>query len=478
MKKLYFISLAALALAMTGCKDTTDGGVMQINPQLPEYDPATFSVINLNPVVDRSWILLEDYIKEGVATPIKATTYTTGEALPEGAVVSMEMQVAKNEDFSGALTLPLTMSADSTTYSVDPKAWDNAFRSLCGKAPNPQINYVRYAAYINIGSQRSRIGGVDGWFNPVMVKITPIDLGIVIEEKYYLVGTACDWDLAKAIPFSHSDKNVYDDPVFTLAIDVTNEQAEGGWWWKIVPASAFDAQSWDGLFGTETDGDTATSGVLYENGQAGCLKTAGQQLFTIDMLAQTYSISNAVPALWTPGNSNGWNPANSGTLATTDYTVYNGFLHLNGEWLMTPAPNWDNKYTLGAGPGTLLYNGSANLPCPAEGNGLYWVVANLGNLTYTTTPVTTVGLIGDFNSWGGDVEMIPSDDFLTWTGTVTLEEGQGWKFRMNNGWDINLGGALDDLTPGGDNLSAPAAGTYEVKLSLATHPYTATLTAK
>ena len=37
---------------------------------------------------------------------------------------------------------------------------------------------------------------------------------------------------------------------------------------------------------------------------------------------------------------------------------------------------------------------------------------------------------------------------------------------MNDNWDINLGGAQYDLSVGGDNLSAPGNGDYEVTLYL------------
>lgn len=460
-------------MTVTGCKDTTDGGVMQVNPQLPEIVASQFDA-NLTGEVAAGVVDLNK--AEG---PVQALTviYTGQDLLPEDAVVEVEMQVSSDADFSDVRTVPMTSSADNTLFSVDPQLWDNAFRSLLGKAPAARENFVRFAAYLNIGNQRSRIGDLSSWFCPTTLMVTPVDLGIVVEEAYYLVGTLNGWDLATAVKFAHSDKNVYDDPVFTLNIDITVDEAEGGWWWKIVPQSAFEAQDWSGLYGVEIDGDTSLSGNLYAEGNAGQLKTAGQQLFTINMLSCTYSVSNAVPMLWTPGNSNGWSQEASGTLTTDDFTNYKGFLFLNGEWLMTPAPNWDNKYALGAGPGTLAYNGSSNLPMPAEGAGLYWVNANLGSLTYSTTPVTAAGLIGDFNGWGSDVDMTPSDDFLTWTGTLTIEEGQGWKVRFNHDWAINLGGSFDDLVPDGANLSCPA-GTYEVVLHLNTHPYTITLTAK
>lgn len=474
--KLYMASLAAMALAMTGCDDTTDGGVMQVNPQQPEFTPENISVSTVAPVGVEP-IVLPDYIKNGVATPIDALSYSTTADLPEGAAVSFEMQVSANSDFSGAITIPLVQKESTNTYSVDPILWDNAFRSLCGKAPYARENFVRFAGYINVGTQRSRIGTPDTWYGVNKATVTPVDLGIKVEEAYYLVGTVNGWDLATAVKFSHSDKNVYDDPVFTLNIDVTAADAEGGWWWKIVPESAFKAQSWEGLFGTATDGDSSPSGNLFEGGQAGALKSAGQQLFTIDMLNCTYSVTNAVPMLWTPGNSNGWSPENSGTLTTTDFTNYNGFLHLNGEWLMTPAANWDNKYTLGDAPGTLLYNGQNNLPAPAEGDGLYWVVANLGNLTYSTTLITKVGLIGGFNDWGGDLEMTPSADLLTWTADIDIAADTELKVRFNGDWGINLGAPADDLVFNAGNIPV-AAGSYAVTLNLTTHPYTLTFTAK
>lgn len=473
MKKayLYFAPLALCALAMTGCDDTTDGGVMQVNPQQPEFTPADITVTTASPVTSDGSINLAD------AALVSAVSYTVSAELPEDAVVSFEMQVSGSEDFAGAITIPMERVGETDTYGVDAQLWDNAFRSLLGKAPFERTNYVRFAGYINVGSQRSRIGTPDTWYCPTKVNVTPVDLGIKVEDAYYLVGTVNGWDLATAVKFSHSDKNVYDDPVFTLSIDITAEAAQAGWWWKIVPESSFSAGSWEGLFGTEKDGDTALSGNLFEDGNSGCLNRAGQQLFTIDMLNCTYSVTNAVPMLWTPGNSNDWTPETSGTLTTSDFTNYNGFLHLNGEWLMTPAANWDNKYTLGTAPGTLIYNGDNNLPVPAEGDALYWVEVNLGSLTYSTTAITKVGMIGGFNDWAGDLEMTPSADLLTWTADLDLAADTELKVRFNGDWAINLGAPATNLVFNAGNI-AVAAGSYAVTLNLTTHPYTLTFTAK
>ena len=48
---------------------------------------------------------------------------------------------------------------------------------------------------------------------------------------------------------------------------------------------------------------------------------------------------------------------------------------------------------------------------------------------------------------------------------------------MNDNWDYNLGGAIDNLVGGGDNLKS-AAGSYTVTLDLGKLPYSCTLTSK
>lgn len=58
---------------------------------------------------------------------------------------------------------------------------------------------------------------------------------------------------------------------------------------------------------------------------------------------------------------------------------------------------------------------------------------------------------------------------------MKLTDGE-FKFRANNGWDINLGGSLTNLVQNGDNIKFTGEGTYVVTLDLSAVPYTATLT--
>jgi hypothetical protein len=56
-----------------------------------------------------------------------------------------------------------------------------------------------------------------------------------------------------------------------------------------------------------------------------------------------------------------------------------------------------------------------------------------------------------------------------------MSAGDEWKFRANDGWDINLGGSLSNLTQGGDNIVCSEAGTFTITLDLSSLPYTATV---
>jgi hypothetical protein len=291
-----------------------------------------------------------------------------------------------------------------------------------------------------------------------------------IEEAYYFIGALNNWDIPSSYKFDHSDVNIYDDPVFTLTVDVPSGTEL---WWKIVPQSSYEANSWDGLFGPALDGDTSHSGVLVENGNAGCWKDlVGQCKISINMLDGTYEVSQAAQYLYTPGNGNGWG-FESGMLFTEDYQNYHGYTHLNGEFKITDRPAWGGiEWGEGSSDGVMAIGGG-NISGPADG--LYWLEANIVASTYTYTKINSIGLVGGaVGSWDNDVFLTPSADYLTWEGDVTFTDGE-WKFRANAGWDYNLGGTSDNLVPNGDNLASPGAGKHHVTLNLKTVPYTVTV---
>jgi hypothetical protein len=153
---------------------------------------------------------------------------------------------------------------------------------------------------------------------------------------------------------------------------------------------------------------------------------------------------------------------------------------LNGSFKFSYAADWNHtNYGTTGTEGELSTNGGAGNLETAEG--VYWASVNIPNLTYTLVKIETIGLIGGFNGWGSSLPMTaqingPKD--LKYVGEVTLKAGEEFKFRANDGWDINLGGTFAALEPNGANLSVAEDGTYEVVLDLSNLPYKATVTKK
>lgn len=181
--------------------------------------------------------------------------------------------------------------------------------------------------------------------------------------------------------------------------------------------------------------------------------------------------------LYTPGDNNGWNQGKSMVIPSADGVKYEGPAAFKGSFKFTSEPNWDGiNYGAGATAGTLSTDGSAgNLSIAAAG--LYWAKVDVDKLTYELAPVTAVGIIGDLNGWGSDVEMTPNDTFDIWTADVNFS-GDGWKIRFNNDWKINYGGAFDNVEEGGGNFPTPGSGLYEVTFDMSKIPYIVTCTKK
>ena len=158
-------------------------------------------------------------------------------------------------------------------------------------------------------------------------------------------------------------------------------------------------------------------------------------------------------------------------LFTTDYANYFGFANLSPSgFKFTSAADWNHINYGDAGDGKLSTDGGAGNLTVAE-KGLYWCNVNIAALTWTATKIETIGVIGGFNGWSESLPLT-SEDGLIWAGTITLNEGDEYKFRCNNDWAINLGGADEyNLVPDGANLKAPATGTFTITLDLSVVPY-------
>lgn len=295
-----------------------------------------------------------------------------------------------------------------------------------------------------------------------------------IDAAYYLVGdmfTTDDvngWTKGAAKAFNHSEKDVYDDPIFTVSFETTKADQ----YWKIIPKKNIDADDiWaPGVVGPKVDGDDSMTGAL-TNGEAkaGKIAKAGKYKLTINMMDYSYTIEevNYDPFIYFIGSTDGWK-SNDQKLALVDDAkgVYTGYVYLADpnaagfEFKFQRAQgNWDTAI----GAGTFVSFGGAaigvdngNIGVNA-GEGVYYMDVNLSEGTITATKIETMGMIGGFNNWDGDAPMTWNAEEYCFEATFEAPNvgvtADGWKFRVNGDWAINLGGSLNNLTAGGDNIT-------------------------
>lgn len=292
----------------------------------------------------------------------------------------------------------------------------------------------------------------------------------VIEEGYYLVGdmfTTDDvngWTKGVAKAFNHSEKDVYEDPVFTVSFETTKADQ----YWKIIPKKNIDADDlWaPGVVGPKVDDDDSMTGALTNgDAKAGKIAKAGKYKLTINMMDYSYTLEevNYDPFIYFIGSTDGWK-SNDQKLALVDDAkgVYTGYVYLADpnnagfEFKFQRAPgNWDTA--IGAGTfvsfaGAAIGVDNGNLGVNA-GEGVYYMDVNLSEGTITATKVETMGIIGGFNNWAGDAPMTWNAEEYCFEATNVGVTADGWKFRVNGDWPINLGGSRNNLTAGGDNIT-------------------------
>lgn len=489
MKKIAILSALAICLGLTSCDDNDIIGIPE-NAQQPVFEAKNLTMAPTAEVTGKT-VDLTVYNDANKVIPVVDVTATD---FPTDYNLDFVMQISKDPSFGRFAEVETEMQGNVLT--VAPDDLQSAYYSAISKGPKAKDIYVRYAAFAvdpKNDNNQIRIGNPDFYFAPgkdgyQTINILPFPSTLVIEDAYYLLGTINDWSVANAIKFSHSDENVYDDPVFSLKVDITPDQAASGWWWKIVPQSTYETGNWvdadNASFGVAVNGDEAAEGALVgrtatEDCGAGCYKVAGPMLFKINMEEGSYEISLAIEKLYTPGGANSWSQVDSDCLFTTDYVNYAGYAHVS-EFKFTSAPNWDGINYGFADEGKLSTDGGAgNINAPAPG--FCFVQANIASLTYSiSAPVTTYGLIGGATPGGWDVStaLTPSANEMVWEGDVAMKGGE-YKFRANDAWDINLGGTLDNLTQDAGNLMfTEPDGTYHVVLDLSTYPAKATFTKK
>ena len=368
-----------------------------------------------------------------------------------------------------AYTPTYKINFDGQTFDIDADGnmakadLVNYITSKYGKRPIERDIDATLGAWLSNGSTAAKMATSETF------QVKAIPEAPVIEEGYYLVGdmfTTDDvngWTKGVAKAFNHSDKDVYEDPVFTVSFETTKADQ----YWKIIPKKNIDADNlWaDGVVGPKIDGDDSMTGSLTNvDAKAGKIAKAGKYKLTINMMDYTYTIEevNYDPFIYFIGATDGWKSSDQKLALVDDAKgVYTGYVYLadpNGSGFQFKFQRKPGDWNNAIGAGALsTFSGAAtnegdNIGVNA-GEGVYYMDVNLSEGKINATKVEKMGIIGGFNNWGGDAVMTWNAKEYCFEATNVGVTADGWKFRVNGGWDINLGGSINDLTAGGDNLS-------------------------
>lgn len=467
MKLKYLFALPILALALAGCDEIEYSDAKPVeNPQLPGITQDDFSV---TPASSLGGLMNLEALSSQTDNPDEymIELYTINvltENLPESAVVTGGLQLSTTEDFANPFNIDNVSVADGVA-SAPLSSFTYIRSQMFGKDPREYTVYYRIPVYVTLNGGEYKIGDKNYYFcDGDDFQQEGVDPGYVVEEAYYLLGPA-GTNLSSAVKFNHSGYNVYDDTNFNLVAEFT----EGNTTWIIVPESAYKAANGGTPDASKLYGPTtavALTGVLNLGGQAGTVDP-GKYKFNINMSTLEYTISPVTyPAyVSTPGSVNGWAWDESNWLAYTESKGANlGAAVLKDEFkFCTDKGTWygisgDLVTDNGTISGSLSDADAPNIPV---GHGLYWIVYRSDEETFTMTEVTSLGVIGDFNGWGGQTNLTPSEDFYTWTGELSIPaDADGWKIRINDNWDMNYGGSFTDMVVDGENFHY--SGTFKI----------------
>ena len=490
MKKLsLYISIALAGLFMGSCsEDFKDWADPQTNPQedaitIPGFTATAAQAIDF----------------ASVTTDSVNTFSLSSAALPEGFTLANARLELTPQGVENATktTVNTDLNGKGAVADLAP-----VVESAYGKRPTARTFDAQ--VYVNAVKDGQAVLIDAGKINLVMTPKAPF-----IDSNYYLVGQMTDWSLDTKFKFTHSDADVYEDPVFTIMFTTTDDNQ----YWKIIPQGNVDAGNiWavennpKGVVGVEKDGDDAMSGTLLtttskgEKANAGKIAKAGIYQMTINMMDYTYSIKQIAPEYYLVGALQSWSDQNMSCLMTAETAMVQNFTtKWTGDanmkiWLGSDFGKWDNAFGSASGDGVntaegKLKAGGGAIVCPEKG-AYYTFTADFSTMTYKWTKLANqnptefkhVSLIGVGGKWneGDDIDLEQVAPHNWYLAKQEIPAG-GLKIRADHKWrdDGNWGFAEGQnyenkgtlITSGGSsNISVPA-GTYNIYFNDITGAY-------
>lgn len=500
MKSIKFLSAFALLAVMASCSEDLPNPPAQTYPEPDGVFEDAGLVMNQAQQALNLVVLSDSNVNAQMAVVTEKVNF------PDAYTLKVECEVSGDENFSKTKLIESDLNGD--VVEINPDILNGAIQDVITKKPGVYDVYVRYAAYAVRENTKMRLGGANAYYGSYKYSVTTLNPTKVIEENYYIVGNFCDWNVANALKMTNTvaGANQYDNPQFSIKIEVSEEQANEGYQWMVIPESTVSAGNLSaGAYGCRPD-TTGVAGVIYatdDKSAAGVITNNGPQLITINLSNDTYQVSYALDVLYAFSSAS--RPYN---LHTSNFFDYTGVAMLGGGFYIgqepktsgtilfkqdpNSTPEEDEATGVKSGKLTSKSNG-VNLKSPLKGNNFYWMEINLLALTYKMSNIATMGLVGDANGWNitdkevegnpAVVAMEHSSDFKTWTANG-VKVGTDLKICINNAWTLNFGGTPVDvvidgkaqynLVFNGDNMQC-TPGTYDVVVDFSVYPYTLTL---
>jgi len=509
--------MALLSMVFTACdEDFSTEFVPQTT--VPE---STFPMDAVSVTPTATSINLVDVLAAPEVKPIEIGTIALSQPLPENTVLVADVQVSRAADFSQYTTVSGNIVDNKIT--IDPNALEDAYFDDITKNPAATTLYIRSLLYTVTGGAAKAIIGTPGenYFASQTVAFTPLNK-VQISPAYYVIGASAGWsaDGARTQKFTHSDKDVYDDPIFTIVVDAGGDDC----WFAIGDDTAIDAVAagdWNQLFGTKGASEDLEGTIdrRYNLGGDHSFHVTGAKKIriTLNMMEYSYKIEpvDIADAYYLVGGPGSWSSdkslkfshssadvfddpvftyvfeGNGGTgdiwftfgdaeaLDAIDSNIWNKLFGYVGDFGLSGS--FDRRSTIGA-DNTFHVDGTAKF---------YRFQVNMMTKTYTITPLNFAEYIyeaGVNNGWGGTEQpLYCGDGNGTYTGFFYAKEdswtdGKGaFKFRgAADNWDngnygtgtLNADGLTGTLIDdGGSGNIMPAPGFYRADVNLADMTY-------
>ena len=185
--------------------------------------------------------------------------------------------------------------------------------------------------------------------------------------------------------------------------------------------------------------------------------------------------------LYIAGDYQGWNIGAATVLERmSGEGRYEGYIYLppggTNEFKLYAQPDWSPMSYGDGGNNTVIIANFAGANFHAPSDGYYLFAVDLNLKTYILIK-TTWGIIGGATpaGWDSDTQLTYNPDTKAWSVTADMKQNGSFKFRANNGWQIDFG--LANGNPGYANhpwltyveqphFTVPSDGNYTITLDL------------